>query len=288
MTPTILLPIDVTGGPEPAVDHALHLAEQLDATVHVLTVVETANDLPDLDADDRRTIRDAVEQQGRESIEDISERAVGRGLDTVGTVHEGSAYQRIVEYAEEHTPEYIIMGTRVRSSPSGIGMGSTTERVILQSSSPVIAIPLEDTADEQLAFEHIVIATDGSDQAERAALRGFELAEMFGADVSILYVVDTSTYELADVPRSIVGLLKEGGQTALQHLEEMNSEREVPVTTEVRRGVPDRELLSFTAEAQGDLTVMGVSGRGGVGDRFLGSTTARVLRQTTRPVLTVR
>lgn len=68
-----------------------------------------------------------------------------------------------------------------------------------------------------------------------------DVAEMSGTTVHALYVVDTNTYAYEDVPRSIVGLLKESGNTALDEIAEMARERGVEVETPVRRGRPSRD-----------------------------------------------
>jgi nucleotide-binding universal stress UspA family protein len=54
-----------------------------------------------------------------------------------------------------------------------------------------------------------------------------------------------------------------------------------------RRGSPDEEILRVAEEHQADLIVMGTHGLTGVRKLVLGSTTARVLRHTDRPVLAV-
>ena len=286
MSPTILLPIDIEGGSERVITHCFDLADHLGATVHVLSVIEEAPEVADLDAEHRSDITASLTRHAQTTTEQVAEQASERGLETVVSVHEGVANQQIVQYAEEYEPEFIVIGTRVHSYPPGIG--STTERVILNSPTPVVSIPLGDDEPKVTGFDQIIIATDGSESAERAAERGFDIAEQFGATVSIVYVVDQSTYELADAPRSILGLLKEGGRQAVDDLAAAARDRGINVTTTVRRGTPEQELLEYMTDREGDLVVMGVSGRGGVGNRFLGSTTARVLRGSTRPVLTTR
>ena len=286
MSPTILLPIDVEGGSNRVITHCFDLAEQIGATVHVLSVVEEAPEVGDLDPEHRSDITASLTRHAQTTSEQVADQASERGLETVVSVREGVANQQIVQCAEEYEPEFIVMGTRAHTHPPGIG--STTERVILNSHSPVVSIPLGEDEAEVTGFDHIIIATDGSEPAERAAERGFDIAERFGANVSIVYVIDQSIYELTDSPRSILGLLKEGGRRAVEDLAVAARERGIDVTTTVRRGNTDQELLEYMADRDGDLAVMGVSGRGGVGNRFLGSTTARVLRGSKRPVLTAR
>lgn len=285
MSSTILLPTSQTEQSESAVNFGLTLAESMGATVHALSVIEVPPELDTLDSEQQHTIRASLEQQARAATTRILEQAQERGIEASDEVVEGSPDRCIVEAAEEQAPEYIVMGTRARTRTKGIG--STTERVLFHSPTSVIASPLDGMVDEESSIERIVIATDGSDSAERAAEHGFDLAELFDAGVYITYIIDPTTYRIADAPRSILGLLKEGGQNAVEELSTSARERNLKVTTSVRRGSPEEEILAFSDEADGDVTVLGVSGRGGVDNRFLGSTTARVLRKSTRPILTV-
>jgi len=59
------------------------------------------------------------------------------------------------------------------------------------------------------------------------------------------------------------------------------------VTTAIRRGEPTDELLEAASAVDADLVAMGTRGRTVGTDRLLGSTTARVVRRSSIPVLTV-
>ncbi|MEF8843749.1 MAG: universal stress protein, partial [Haloarculaceae archaeon] len=104
--------------------------------------------------------------------------------------------------------------------------------------------------------------------------------------VHALYVVDTNTYAYEDVPRSIVGLLKESGNTALDEIAAMGRERGVEVETPIRRGRPSRELLDYVDENDVDLVTLGAHGR--TSEVHLGSTTERVIRTSRQPTLSIR
>ena len=101
-----------------------------------------------------------------------------------------------------------------------------------------------------------------------------------------LYVVDTNTYAYEDVPWSIVGLIKESGNTALDGIAAMGRERGVEVETPIRRGRPSRELLNYVDENDVDLVTLGAYGR--TSEVHLGSTTERVTRTPRQPTLSVR
>ncbi len=181
------------------------------------------------------------------------------------------------------------MGTHGRTEGEA-RLGSTTERVITVANVPVMAARL--TEDEDIPesgygmYDHVVIATDGGDAAERAADHALDIAERYGADVHVIYVVDTTTYWFEDTPRSIVGLLKQGGQNAVEEIASDARELSLPVTTDILRGVPHEEIREYATGVDADVVVMGTRGRTADADRLLGSTTARVVRRSEVPVLT--
>lgn len=182
------------------------------------------------------------------------------------------------------------MGTHGRAG-RGPDLGSTTLRVVRNVDVPVLtvrfseAIPL-DLESHYGIFDDVLVATDGSDGSMAAAEQGIGIAEMYGTTVHALYVVDTNTYAFEDVPRSIVGILKESGNAGLDEIVEIGREVNVEVETSFRRGMPSRELLDYADENDVDLFTLGTHGR--TSEVHLGSTTERVIRTAEQPTLTVR
>lgn len=290
MYSTVLVPVDGSGRDDDAVNRALEIARRFGAAVHVLHVVDVETGPAGLDRTQRERVRRPLEKRGRRATARIAERAAELGVDATRAVREGTPARTILEYADERDVELIVVGTHGRTGPDRVRLGSTTERVITRTDSPVLAVPVADGggADvDSIEYGRVVIATDGSDAAERAAERGLETAEAYGSTVYVAYVVDETTYELADAPRSVVGLLKEGGRNAVEAIAAEGRDRGLSVETDVLRGVPHDEIVAYADGVGGDLLVMGTSGRGRAASGSLGSTTARVLRRTSRPILTV-
>ncbi|WP_254768469.1 universal stress protein [Salinilacihabitans rarus] len=290
MYSTILVPVDGSGGDDGAVSRTFEFARRFGAAVHVLHVVDAEPGPAGLDRTQRERVRRPLEKRGRQATARIADRAAELGVDATRTVRDGTPSRTILEYADEHDVDLIVMGTHGRTGPERVRLGSTTERVITRTDSPVLAVPVADgdgTDVDSIEYDRVVIATDGSDAAERAAERGLETAEAYDSAVYVAYVVDATTYELADAPRSIVGLLKDGGRNAVESIATEGRDRGLSVGIDVLRGVPHDEIVEYADGVGGDLVVMGTRGRGGAAGGFLGSTTARVLRRTPHPILTV-
>jgi len=290
MYDNILLPTDGSSKAEHATARAFDLARTGDATIHVLHVIAPGLPSSELDSAELEGVRQQSEKRGREATVRIQDRATNLGLDAVRAVHEGVPYRAILGYIDENEIDLVVMGTSGRTEDERVRLGSTTQRVITYADVPVMAVRLaEDAALTESGYEmydHVVITTDGSDAAERAADHALGIAERYGADVHVLYVVDTTTYGFEGAPRSIVGLLKQGGQNAVEEIAADARELNLPVTTDILRGVPYERVLEYASGVDADVIAMGTRGRTADTDRLLGSTTARVIRRSDVPVLT--
>jgi len=137
-------------------------------------------------------------------------------------------------------------------------------------------------------YNQILVATDGSDNAQRATRQALALARQYGAELHAVYVIETRTgYDNAIVdPDTVRQNLREDGDEALTAVE-TEGKPDVSVVTSVREGVPHEELLSYIEEQEIDLVVMGAKGRSAFKTILLGSTTEALLRADQVPVLVV-
>ncbi|MFC7115122.1 universal stress protein [Natronoarchaeum sp. GCM10025703] len=284
---TMLVPTDGSPGAEVTIEHATELAQAYGAAVHTLYVVEMGGEPVGLSGEDPSELHESSERRGREATIRIAEEAEQHGLDAARSVREGTPYRAILDYVDEHDIDLVVMGTHGRTGADRVRLGSTTERVLMRSEIPVLSVRLTDDPVEDVTYDRIVIPTDGSDAAERAAETALDVAEKYDADVHVVYVIDPTTFDLEDAPRSIIGMLKEGGRTATDEVAAMARERGLDAGTDILRGVPSEELLEYASGVDADLIAMGTRGRAVGSGRLMGSTTARVVRRSSMPVLTV-
>lgn len=287
---TVLVPTDGSTGAEATIGHALSLAGAADGSVHALYVLEPSHEPVGLEAADLEAVSGSSESRGRRATIRVTDRAEDAGVPADRAVWEGVPYREVLAYADEHDVDLIVMGTHGRTGADRVRLGSTTERVITRADVPVLSVRLEAEAkpdSREAGYERIVVPTDGSDAAERAADTALDLAALYDATVHTVYVIDSTTYDLEDAPRSIIGLLDEGGQQATEAVADMARERDLEVRKGVRRGVPAEVILKYAQSVDGDLLAMGTRGQTVGEGRLLGSTTARVVRRSAIPVLTV-
>ena len=140
-------------------------------------------------------------------------------------------------------------------------------------------------------YDHILVPTDGSDHAERAAEHAALLAEAFDATLHLLTVVDIEAaagpFSAGGVDEAYVERRSAAEREALAELAD-SLDGAVAVETEVVTGQPAEGILDYVTDHEADLVVMGTHGRSGLRRYLTGSVAERVLRLSPVPVLTVR
>ncbi|WP_277555407.1 universal stress protein [Halobaculum limi] len=142
----ILVPTDGSPAAAAAVDHAVALADQFDATIHALYVVDaTAYSAVEAGTD---IVAAALEREGEGAVAAIREAADDRELPVVESVVSGRAFSSIIEYADENDVDLIVMGTHGRRGLDRYLLGSVTERVVRSANQPVLTVRYEDDGEE--------------------------------------------------------------------------------------------------------------------------------------------
>ncbi|MDY6771355.1 MAG: universal stress protein [Candidatus Nanohaloarchaea archaeon] len=131
----ILIPTDGSSGTEKAVEHALDLAETYDATIHVLYVIDMH---PSYHGVLSENYIDELKDEGEKAIDDVVEKATGRGRKVTTKIARGIPHKVILRYAEENDIDLIAMGTHGRTGIRHLALGSVAEKVIRAADIPVL------------------------------------------------------------------------------------------------------------------------------------------------------
>ncbi|MES3517715.1 MAG: universal stress protein [Natronomonas sp.] len=132
---------------------------------------------------------------------------------------------------------------------------------------------------------HILIPTDGSDEAERGVELGLQMAEAFDATVHALYVIETkATYILtAGFSDEEMEEYEQYGEETVTAVIERVDERGLEGVGVVKSGRISEEIVDYAEDNRIDHIVMGKQGRGAMG-KYLGSTAEKVMRMSGVPV----
>ncbi len=143
-------------------------------------------------------------------------------------------------------------------------------------------------------FKHILIPVDGSLMAQKAVEKAVGLAQAFGSDVTLIYVIDPFPftglgsdfgYGQAEYLSAASAEADEATQAAQQVLRAGGVRAETMV---VNAHSTWRGILDAATQVGADLIVMGSHGRHGLEKLVLGSVTQRVLSHAHLPVFVVR
>ena len=136
----ILLPTDGSPGAEAAVEHALHLARQNDAVLHVLHVTDVS-EFEDL-TDDQDTGAE-IDEEAKELLDPVLTASEEAGVETIARSVDGTPHKEVVDYIEANDIDLVVMGTHGKTGISRVLLGSTAEKVVRNSPAPVLTVGVE-------------------------------------------------------------------------------------------------------------------------------------------------
>ena len=139
----------------------------------------------------------------------------------------------------------------------------------------------------------ILLATDGSEEAQLAATTASDLAEKTNSELHVITVgPDYPLYAYPEAPARFEDALREQRHQAKEMLEQQAKRIEesggTVKETHLREGRADAEIVELAEEIGAGLIVMGSRGHGRLRRALLGSVSDAVARHAHCPVTIVR
>lgn len=213
-------------------------------------------------------------------VASAAEGAVGRalrlaeseGVKTQVELSDDDPAEAILQTAEEADAEIIVTGSRGLLHGEQL-IGSVVRKVATHAPCDVLLTRARENPEERSGgppYRRILLATDGSATADRAARKAFALAKRLGASMTLLFVGHPKTGDL--VLRDTAATIGEDQPVGLMILE----------------GDPAQQIVA-TAEQEGfDLVVVGNRGMTGAKAALLGSVPRDVAEGASCDVLVAR
>ncbi len=258
--------------------NALFQAFRLAPWVKVVAVVPDFRGELDLTAVD--SPKEVILGPGKKLLAEAQKIARQAERTILTDLEQGEPYDRIVSVAREENCDCIVMGNKGQHSLERELMGGVTARVIGHTTKDVLVV--RETGD--LAWNSILLATDGSAHSAAAAERAMELALHHGARLTMVSVVYVNDEFLALAPRAVAEMVAKA-EAKLEELKRQAAAQGIEARTEVREGDPHLGIAEAAARCQADCIVMGSHGRRGLSRLLMGSVTERVIGFTQCPVL---
>ncbi|MBI4689145.1 MAG: universal stress protein [Nitrospirae bacterium] len=143
----------------------------------------------------------------------------------------------------------------------------------------------------------ILVPTDGSGIAQKAAAYAVKLAKEIGAEVVLLNVIDKRFIVSRSIPAiaspthltdTIEDYLMLAAEAFMGEIIELCKKNNVRSRAVIRKGHPVEEILKEAKKSKVDIIIVGSHGRSALKAAVLGSVTTGVMHATNIPVLIVR
>ena len=270
MSKTVLVATDDSPCARGAAAHATALAAALGGRVEALSVVDpaefggsAAGAAPELV--ERRAAR--AHEEADAAVERAADGARAAGVPVETTVTEGRVRAALDERLAAGDVDLVAVGTHGRTGLDRYLLGSVAAHLVRTSSVPVLVAHGEEPS--LPTYETVVVPTDGSRHAARAAALAAEVA---GADDGVVHALHAADGRPSDPVADVLARAEAAGVDGVEA---------------IRDGAPIRVIEDYVDETGADLVVMGTHGRTGLDRRLVGSVTERAVRVLDAPVLSV-
>lgn len=205
-----------------------------------------------------------------------------------------SITRALIDYSEAEEADLIVAGTRGLGTFRRMILGSVSGNLLNQATCPVLVFrKRRGYKIQKIELQKILVATDGSDSANRAVQLAVSIAKNSGALLVIAHVVymPPASYG-AFVPAMdrIFDDLKKQGERILAQASELAIQNSVNVETRLIDDdqSPVSAITEFSEDGKFDLVVLGTRGMGRVRKAFLGSVANGVAHYANCSVLVTR
>ena len=143
--PRIVCAIDFSETSLGALEYAISLAEETDATLTLLHAIEVPPELlehlPVPDDFNVERCHAAAEAACLQRLRELVPASVRNYCQVTTAVREGAAYRQILRVSEEQAADLIVMGVHGRGAVDLMLFGSNSARVIRAATCPVLIVP---------------------------------------------------------------------------------------------------------------------------------------------------
>ena len=293
----ILFPTDFSKCAEQALAHAVFLAEESRAEIHVLHVITIFQDQPSVVSNEIAETKEMVKK-----LKDVAEKQLNKILNSHSSddvkitteIKRGiSAAPAILEYASDNNIDLIVMGTHGRRGLGHLLLGSAAEEVVRLAPCPVFTIRELKEPKSVMQVNNILVPVDFSNHSQKALSYASEIAQSYNAQLQVLHIIEETMHPAFSVTgkSSIFDLVPGIKDDSRKRIEKMIKEfvsDKVKSKVFVQGGRAANDIIKFAKENSTDLIVIATHGLTGLEHMLLGSVTEKVVRMAHCPVFTVK
>lgn len=271
---TILVPTDFSKHAEYALKVAAQVAKRNNGKVILLHMLElqqtgndaitTAHDIPEL-----MFFKNAAVNK----LDELVDSPYLEGIEVASIVQFHMAFNGIIENAEKHNADLIIMGSHGASGFQEMFIGSNAEKVVRNSSIPVLIIKKDE---EDFKVNNLVFASDFSDEIKVPFAKVIEFAKSFDSHIKLVNVTTPNNFTPSRVAE----------KRMKEFISEFNFSN---YSTHIYNDINvEKGILHFAKDSNSDVIGMCTHGRKGLAHFFNGSISEDLVNHSKRPVVTFK
>ncbi|WP_299323305.1 universal stress protein [Parasphingopyxis sp.] len=266
---TILFATDLTARCDRPLDRAIQLAQQWDAKLVLLHVLEAQSDTPENIA--------AAEERIRQDIEDT-------GIRFEIDIAEGRVAETVEAKAAEHDADLIVTGVARFNTFGDFVLGHEVDKLIRKTNIPVLIVK----AKPRTPYQQLLVTTDFSKPSQNALETALDLFPALPIDLANAFHVPFEGFIKAeDALAEVRAEQNEYAQSFIKKIE-LDPENNERITLKLLDGTTCEAVCRHANSLKNSLTVVGTHGRGGIRAAMIGSVAEALLETLPGDVLMIR
>jgi nucleotide-binding universal stress UspA family protein len=186
----------------------------------------------------------------------------------------GDAAEKILGLVTDEKYDLIVLGNRGETEAETFSLGSNAEKISRHAECSVLIVK------EKSVISKILVAVDGSENANKALRYAVELAQRLNAEVTVMNVMERRLFGLKPKVAQNVG-----EQILSKAFDEVKG---VNATKRLESGNPAEKIIEIAHKEKFDLIVVGSRGLSRTKRFFLGSVSDDVSHHAHCSVLIIR
>ena len=288
MYKTIMVPTDGSGFDREAIRVALRIAERSNAKLRLVRVLATGSFFGMAPAAEGAPAPESAHNERDRALSELyalaAECRATSKADVSVDLHTGPINDVLQGYARRNNIDLIVISTHGRSGIQRLSLGSVTDSLIRHTTIPVLVVkPPASYMNPQIrnAFKSIVIPLDGSTLAEQILPHLMTLADLEGAEITLLNVLIPHSYSQREIADPTLPWWEKDFALAQSYLFGIASglrRNGIPVTTDIVISENVAGAIGdFAGRENADLIAIATHGRGGLSRVLHGSVADAVM-----------
>ncbi len=282
----IVVPVDFSDCSKAALRRASSIAERTGAHLHLLHAVPPIPYPAPVEFGIPTAVTEEIETGARAKLAEWAAELETEGRSVSHETVLRAPVDVIGDTARSRNADLIVMGTHGHTGLKHLLLGSVAERTLRTAPCPVLTVKEHFPAG---AFERILLCTDFSDHAERAAAVAIKWAEALDAELHVAHAVTPAVPVYAELPPppEYLGQVREAARHQLETVQRRVEDAGLACTAHLLEGEAAGAVAELAERREVDMVVVGTRGRSGLKHVVLGSVAERVARLVPCPVLVV-